>query len=147
MTTTFKASSFRLNRSSQYADHLWLKGISTVASPLTSGRTNSLSATYLPNGNTAIPNVFGMLSWNAPSADAATCDIQVISPTSQQLVTAASFTTEKTSFSGAVRTATGLEIGDSWRISEDPLTASLRFEKKNLQTGVYEAMQSITALQ
>ncbi len=149
-TTTFKASSFRLTRSSQYADHLWLKGISTVASPSTTGRTDSLSAAYLPNGDTAIPNIFGKLSWTAPTtgtgnAGAATCNIQVLSPTSQELVTAASFTAEKTSFLGAVRTATGLEFGDSWRISADPLNASLRFEKFNEDMGVYEIMQSITS--
>jgi hypothetical protein len=145
-TTTFKASAFRLNRSSQYADHLWLKGISTVASPSTTGRTDSLSAAYLPNGDTAIPNIFGKLSWNSPTIDTpANCEIQVLSPTSQQLVTAASFTTEKTSFSGTLRTAASLEIGNTWRISVEQLTGSLRFEKLNEQTGVYEVMQSITA--
>jgi hypothetical protein len=146
-TTTFKAASFRLNRSSQYADHLWLKGISTVASPSTTGRTDSLSAAYLPNGDTAIPNIFGKLSWSAPTTgtENATCNIQVLSPTSQELVTAASFTAEKTSFSGAVRTAAALEFGDTWRISVDPLTESLRFEKMNQDTGVYEPMQSITS--
>ena len=151
-TTTFKASTFRLTRSSQYADHLWLKGISTVASPSTTGRTDSLSAAYLPNGDTAIPNIFGKLSWTAPitgtdteNARDATCNIQVLPPTSQELVTAASFTAEKTSFSGAVRTAAGLEFGDSWRISTDPINASLRFEKFNEDTGVYEIMQSITS--
>jgi len=152
-TTTFKASTFRLTRSSsQYADHLWLKGISTVASPSTTGRTDSLSAAYLPNGDSAIPNIFGKLSWTAPTtgttpedADDATCNIQVLSPTSQQLVTAASFTSGIASFSGIVHTAAGLEIGDTWRVSVDPLTESLRFEKFNEVTGLYNVMQSITS--
>jgi hypothetical protein len=151
-TTTFKASTFRLNRSNQYADHLWLKGISTVASPSTTGRTDSLSAAYLPNGDSAIPNIFGKLSWTAPTTgttpqdtDDATCNIQVLSPTSQQLVTAASFTSGKASFSGIVRTAAGLEIGDTWRVSVDPLTETLQFEKFNMVTGRYDVMQSITS--
>lgn len=146
LTTTFKASTFRLNRSNQYADHLWLNGISTIASPSTTGTTDSLRAAYLPGGDTAIPNIFGKLSWNAPvSGTAANCDIQVLSPISHELTTAVTLTSEKSTFSGIVHTALGLEIGNLWRISVDPQTSSLRFEKMNEVTGKYEAMQIITS--
>jgi len=146
LTTTFKASKFRLNQSNQYADHLWLNGISTVASPSTTGTTDSLRAAYLPSGDTAIPNIFGKLSWHAPMAGtAANCDIQVVSPVSQALTTAVSLTAEKSSFSGIVHTALGLEIGNVWRISVDSQTSSLCFEKMNEGTGKYETMQIITS--
>ena len=65
--STFKAKTFRLTKSTQYADQLWLKSLSTIATPSTEGQTDSVRAAYLPGGDTAVPTVFGTLSWKAPN--------------------------------------------------------------------------------
>ena len=143
----FKANAFRANRSHQYADQLWLKSIATIASPSTTGKTDSVSAAYLPNGDTAIPTVFGVLSWKAPNpTTSAECSIKLQSTNSAPLVTAATFTSERALFSGTVHTASGVEIGNQWRIAVDPVSSSLVFEKANAVTGAYEVKHSITSL-
>lgn len=142
---TFKAKTFRLNRSHQYADQLWLKNISTIASPSTTGETNSVNAAYLPDGDTALPTVFGMLSWTAPSSTIdAQCNIKVFDSTSH-MVTAASFTPTKASFSGIVSTSQGLEIDNTWKISIDTSSLGLVFAKYNASTGLYEVKHIISS--
>lgn len=142
---TFKAKTFRLNKSHQYADQLWLKNISTIASPSTTGETDSVKAAYLPDGDTALPTVFGMLSWTAPSSTIeAHCKINVFDADSH-MVTAASFTPSNASFSGIVRTPQGLEIDNTWRISIDSSSSGLAFEKFNELTGMYEVKHVISS--
>lgn len=145
MTASFKAKTFRLNKSHQYADQLWLKSVGTIATPTTTGQTDSVKAAYLPEGDLAIPTVFGVLSWNAPGlATSGECKIKVFD-NSSQMVTAASFTPEKASFSGLVNSAQGLEIDGKWRISIDPVTSGLTFAQKNTATGLYETKHMVTS--
>lgn len=135
----FKAKTFRLNKSHQYADHLWLRSVSTVASSL-SGMTDSVTAAHLPDGDTAIPTVFGALSWAAPGVSTGgECRIRLFD-TSSTMVTAAAFTAEKAAFSGVV------EIGNRWQISVDPASSSLVFKAMNPVTGVYEIKHVITSV-
>jgi hypothetical protein len=135
----FKAKTFRLNKSHQYADHLWLRSVSTVANSL-SGATDSVTAAHLPEGDMAIPTVFGALSWAAPGASTGgECRIRVFD-TSSHMVTAAAFTSEKASFSGMV------EIGDRWQISVDPVSSNLVFKAAHPATGVYEIKHVITSV-
>jgi len=137
---TFKANTFRLNRSHQYADHLWLRSVGTIATSA-SGATDSVIAAHLPEGDMAIPTVFGALSWTAPGASGnGECRIK-LADTSSHMVTAASFTAEKAAFFGGV-----VEIGNRWQISVDPASSGLVFKAMNPVTGVYETKHVITSV-
>lgn len=146
MSIAFKAKAFRLNQSHQYADQLWIKNISTIASSGTTGRTDSVKAAYLPEGDTAIPTVFGVLSWDAPGvATSGVCNIKVFDTDQSSMATAASFTPSKASFSGVVSTSQGIEIDNAWRIAIHPDSSGLAFEKYNAATGAYDVKHIISS--
>lgn len=146
MTIAFKAKTFRLNSSHQYADQLWTKNISTIATTATTGKTDSVSAAYLPEGDTAIPTVFGVLSWTAPGVSTSgECNIRVFDHELSTMVTAASLTPSKAAFAGMLSTPQGLEIDHMWRISVHAASSGLAFEKYNAATGVYEVKHTISS--
>lgn len=145
----FKATRFRLNTSTQYADQLWLKNVSTVASPATMGTTDSVKAAYLPNGDGAVPTIFGVMNWQAPlSGNPSECNIKVLDSASSTLETALKLTNDRAQFSGMVASSQGMEIGSGasapWRMTVDPVTGSLLFLKYNSSTGVYEEKHAIS---
>lgn len=141
----FKARTFRLTKSHQYADQLWTSNLSTIASPTTLGRTDSVKAAYLPNGDSAVPTVFGVLSWDAPSGSVdASCTIRVFDTQSNTVIPAASFTSSRADFSGMVATTQGLEIDGAWRIVRDPVTDALAFQRKNAD-GIYQTKHTISS--
>ncbi len=76
--STFKATTYRLNSSTQYADQLWLNALGAIATPSTGGVTESVKAAYLDDGSLAVPTVFGSMSWKAPmDASSGRCTIKL----------------------------------------------------------------------
>ncbi len=146
----FKATRFRVNTSTQYADQLWLKNISTVATPDTLGQTDSVKAAYLPDGNSAIPSVFGTMTWKAPlEASPSECSIKLYDSSTSTMETVATMTQAKAQFSGWMASNVGMEIGSGtsapWHVTMNPTTGSLVFSKYNPSTGVYDWKHEISA--
>jgi hypothetical protein len=131
-TFQFKPRSFRLNRSAQYADQLWLKTVSTVVMPSTEGaHIDSVRAAYLPEGDAAVPSVFGVLSWQAPLVSLpAECQVQFHDGTA--MVPAMTVQPSRTAFTGVAAAADWLEVGtgsNRWRIVPNEADGSLATQK------------------
>lgn len=76
--STFKAKNFRFTKSTQYADQLWLKTMGTIATAYTYGQSDSLRVAYLAEDSTAVPAVFGSMSWTAPLEAPTRCTINLL---------------------------------------------------------------------
>lgn len=67
--TTFKAKTFRLNASTQYADQLWLNSLGAIATSSTGGEAESVKVAYLADDDNAVPSVFGSMSWRTATEE------------------------------------------------------------------------------
>jgi hypothetical protein len=106
--STFKATTFRLNNSTQYADQLWLKSLGAIATSSTDGETEAFKAAYLDDGNLAVPSVFGSMSWGMPvegssRVEPSRCTIKLFE--GEDMVPAATFEPFVATFPGTVSAA------------------------------------------
>lgn len=130
----FKASTFRLTDSLQYADELWLRSLGAVAQPATGGRVDAVRAALLPDeGDTAQPVVFGSLSWQAAAAPGpavgpgAHCTINVFDASQGNVVPAMNVAAAAVTVAGSLEINAG--AGAPWRLAVDETGDILMIQK------------------
>jgi hypothetical protein len=127
MTTNFKARTFRLNKSSQYADKVWLNSLGTIATSSTAGETVSVKVAYLDDDDNAVPAVFGSMSWRTATEEVpAYCKINLFDGT--DMVTAMYMEPSLVTFNGDCN-VTGrvyaAQLEGTLNTSEQPQVTSL----------------------
>lgn len=131
--STFKAKNFRYTKSTQYADQLWLKTVGTIATAWTYGQSDSLRVAFLGEDSTAVPAVFGSMSWTAPLSSPSQCTIKLLD--GSDMLAAMTIEPSKT-------TVTGLTVNGNVHLPFLPNAATGHVVSFNPSTGKIGYMES-----